>query len=107
MFLDALILFFFSIRTPVNINTIGVGMIFGWPSASFPELQSETEPPLPSGPLTIEQISWVGAYMCIGNFFGNFFFNWLSENYGRKISLISTAIPQLVSAEYNNIYSLR
>lgn len=72
------------------------GTVCGWPSANFPVLLSN-ETPLASGPMTMDQISWVGSFMSIGSLFGNVFFGWMSERFGRKNSLLFSAIPQIVS----------
>lgn len=82
---------------------MGYGAICGWPSAALPILMS-SETPLPSGPLTIDEASWVTSLICIGGFFGNQVFGWLANHYGRKIPIILTAIPQAVQSydKYSN-----
>lgn len=84
----------------VNILEFGFGTVIGWPSASFLILESK-DTPLASGPLTIEQISWVGSLVPFGGLCGNMIFGWLSGRYGRKYSLMAAAIPQLVYFEIN------
>lgn len=74
---------------------MGFGTVVGWPSANLLILQSK-ETPLPTGPLTIDEISWVGSLMCIGGLLGNSVFGWLSNLYGRKIPLLIAAIPHFV-----------
>lgn len=51
---------------------------------------------LSTGPLSIEQSSWVSSLMCAGGFFGNLFFVWFAERFGRKAPLIITALFQIV-----------
>lgn len=80
----------------MNILTLGFGTIVGWPSASLLVLQSDSTP-LPTGPLTIDELSWVGSLMCFGGLFGNSVFGLLSNRYGRKIPLTIAAIPQIVN----------
>lgn len=75
---------------------VAYGTVCGWPAASFPELLSPETSPLPIGALDIEQLSWVVSYMCIGAFFGNSFYNWASDRFGRKNALIQSALPCLV-----------
>lgn len=106
------IYFFFNInpinstRTPTaNMICISYGTVCGWPSASFPDLLSTVASPLSSGPLDMEQLSWVGSFMCIGSIFGNSFYSWASDRFGRKNALIQSALPCLVSVQTNAQYS--
>lgn len=81
-----------------NFICVAYGTVSGWPSASFPELMSETDSPMPDGlPLNMEQLSWVGSSMAIGALFGNSFFSWLADRCGRKMALLYSAFPTLVS----------
>ncbi|KAG4071907.1 hypothetical protein HA402_006068 [Bradysia odoriphaga] len=79
----------------VNILQIGFGAVLGWPSASLLVLEAE-DSPLPSGPLTIAEKSWVSALMYLGGSLGCIFFGWASNRYGRKYPLMGAALPQLV-----------
>lgn len=85
-------LFFYLIGT---LLTMTFGGLCGWPSASLPELQS-MQSPLLSGPMTIEQGAWVSSLICVGGFFGNFFYGWIANKFGRKIPLLSLTIPYVV-----------
>lgn len=78
-----------------NILSIGYGSVCGWPSASFPILQSD-ETPLATGPLTIEEASWVASLMAIGGALGNLLFGILSERLGGKKLLLTAAMIQSV-----------
>lgn len=78
-----------------NIITIAYGATCGWPSASFLILKTN-ETPLPSGPLTTDQLSWVGSLLCVGGLLGNILFGWWSNNYSRKMLLMIIPIPQIV-----------
>lgn len=51
---------------------------------------------LASGPLTIDEASWISSIMCIGGAFATLFFGYTSEKFGRKLSLITLAIPTLI-----------
>lgn len=75
--------------------TFGVGCTAGWPSAALLILQSDTTP-LPSGPLTIYEASWIYSLPTIGAVIGNFLYGWICSKYGRKIPLLSTSIPAAV-----------
>lgn len=50
---------------------------------------------LASGPITIDEASWTSSIMCIGGAFATLFFGYTSEKFGRKLSLITLAIPTL------------
>lgn len=76
----------------VNLLTLSYGTICGWSSSGLLALQSE-ESALKSGPASDEEASWIGAIMCIGGLFGNIAFGWISNQFGRKISLILAAFP--------------
>lgn len=59
-------------------------------------LESE-DSPLPTGPLTVQQKSWVSALMYLGGSLGCLFFGWASNRYGRKYPMMAAAVPQLVN----------
>lgn len=80
----------------VNIMELAFGTVVGWPSASLLILRSD-QTPLASGPLTIDEISWVGSLVCFGALIGNSLFGWLSGRYGRKYPLMAAAIPLIVN----------
>lgn len=80
----------------VNILQIGFGAVLGWPSAGLLVLESE-DSPLPTGPLTVVQKSWVSALMYLGGSLGCLFFGWASNRYGRKKPMMGAAFPQLVN----------
>lgn len=79
----------------MNLLTTGHGIVCGWPSAAVMLLMSD-ESPLPTGPISIDEASWITALMCAGGLVGNFFFGWVTERYGRKLPLMSLAVPQIV-----------
>lgn len=68
-------------------------MVLGWLSPVLPLLQS-AESPLESGPLTVEQTSWVGCLICVGGLFGNYIYIFLSNKIGRKTAINLLAFPQ-------------
>lgn len=72
------------------------GMAVGWPSASLPLLKSH-ESPLPEGPLTLLQASWIGSILCIGGATGQMFFGWLADRFGRKPGIMFSFVPMVVS----------
>uniref|UniRef100_A0A336KU46 CSON014839 protein n=1 Tax=Culicoides sonorensis TaxID=179676 RepID=A0A336KU46_CULSO len=76
-----------------NIMTFCFGLTVGWPSSTIPKLMNSDI--LPSGVLTIDEASWTNSIMCIGGAFATLFFGYTSEKFGRKLSLISLAVPTL------------
>uniref|UniRef100_A0A1B0DDL9 Major facilitator superfamily (MFS) profile domain-containing protein n=1 Tax=Phlebotomus papatasi TaxID=29031 RepID=A0A1B0DDL9_PHLPP len=79
-----------------NIGTIVYGIAGGWPSATMPILSS-TDSPLPSGPLTTEEVSLVNSILAIGGMVGAVFFGWISDYCGRKWPLVVAMIPQVIA----------
>ena len=61
------------------------GFSTGWNSPSFPVLQSE-DSPLPSGPITEEETSWILSSMSPGCLLGSLLFGWIMEQWGRKVA---------------------
>lgn len=53
--------------------------------------------PLASGPVTVEDASWMGGVMCIGGVLGCIVFGSILTKIGRKRSLMVVAVPQLVN----------
>ncbi|KAH8391771.1 hypothetical protein KR215_002775 [Drosophila sulfurigaster] len=68
----------------------GIGL--GWLSPMLPLLQSPEETPL-SFVIDVHQASWLGAVISLGGVTGNFFFSYLMNRFGRKVSLYVLAIP--------------
>lgn len=85
----------------VNLLPLGYGVTCGWSSPNVILLTSN-ETPLPSGPITMEQASWVASYICVGALFGNMFFGFITNKFGRKIPLIIIAIPTIVRDSLQN-----
>lgn len=59
----------------------------------MPKLVSRENPPLASGPLTNEQISWVGSLNCIAAIIGSLTFGYFTPLFGSKRSLIVMTCP--------------
>lgn len=72
------------------------GVTAGWASSSLVLLQSENSP-LTSGQLTLWQASWVGSILCVGGAIGQMFFSWMADRFGRKLALVFSSIPSVVS----------
>lgn len=67
-----------------------------WVSPAIPKLISVENPPLASGPLTSEEISWVGSLNCIAAIIGAATFGYFTPLFGSKRSLIVLACPLAV-----------
>lgn len=59
----------------------------GWLSPALPELLSESTP-LTTGPLTNEQLSWIGSINALSGIFGTFFFGCVTACFGCKRAAI-------------------
>ncbi|CAD7088661.1 unnamed protein product [Hermetia illucens] len=78
----------------VNIITFSQGHGIAWCAPSLPLLQSENSP-LISGPITVEEASWIGSMVCIGGVIGSFLFGVLADQVGRKKALYLLIIPHI------------
>lgn len=79
----------------VNLLMVGYGITCGWPSPSIILLKSD-ETPLPSGPITLDEGSWIAALLCIGGLIGNILFGFITNRWGRKWPLVMISIPVIV-----------
>lgn len=61
-------------------------MVLGWVSPVLPLLQSKNSP-LTTGPLTIDQSSWVGSCFCFTGIIGLFFFIYVANRFGCKFAM--------------------
>lgn len=72
-------------------------------------LQS-SETPLSSGPLTLDEVSWVCSIMSIGVMVAIIVFSWLTDAIGRKYSILLLGPMQIISwaliAFGNNVFCL-
>lgn len=78
----------------VNIITISHGAAVGWVSPFLPYLQS-SETHLTSGPVSIEQASWIGSLLCIGGLIGAPLFGLLADRFGKKVGLQLIVLPHV------------
>ncbi|KXJ82001.1 hypothetical protein RP20_CCG016267 [Aedes albopictus] len=79
----------------VHIITIGYGVTVGWTGPIIPLLQS-ADTPLPGGPITVEQVSWVGSFFSIGGMSGTILYALIHTYFGKKTGLLMLAIPHLI-----------
>lgn len=80
-----------------------------WTSPMFPKLNSSDPDQNPfERPISAEDASWIGSLVNIGAIIGPFLFRYLSDKIGRKLTLLSIALPHLVAfvtlAFVKNIY---
>jgi MFS family permease len=67
----------------------------GWPSPILPLLLSADSPF--DQPLEIHEISWVASLPLFGGMVATPFFGYVLEKFGRKITLLVSAVPQIAS----------
>lgn len=72
---------------------ISYGMAFGWPSPTLPKLQAPNSPTQ----ITNSQGSWLSVMPFIGALLGAPLAAILSDQIGRKIVILSTAFPLIIS----------
>ena len=85
----------------MNLLALGYGTIVGWTSPFLPVLQSN-ESPLKTGPITLDEASWIGSLLCIGAIIGTLLFGWISERFGTKIAGCINALPIIVNIFLKN-----
>ncbi|XP_019565072.3 facilitated trehalose transporter Tret1 [Aedes albopictus] len=83
----------FSVCT-INIINLAHGTTLGWLSPFLPLLQSENSP-LETGPVTIEQGSWIGSILCLGGLAGAIIYGSLTSRLGVKRCISCIIIPNI------------
>lgn len=78
-----------------NIISYSHGFGVGWLSSALPVLTSK-DTPLKSGPLTLDEISWLGGVYPLGALFGDVLFSVLLNCMGRRSSMMALALPNIV-----------
>uniref|UniRef100_A0AAG5D9P6 Major facilitator superfamily (MFS) profile domain-containing protein n=1 Tax=Anopheles atroparvus TaxID=41427 RepID=A0AAG5D9P6_ANOAO len=77
----------------MNIINLSHGAALGWVSPYLPVLMSTEQPLLETGPVTVEQGSWIGSILCLGALFGAFLYGYLVEKIGIKRTLQALVVP--------------
>uniref|UniRef100_A0A4Y0BPF7 MFS domain-containing protein n=1 Tax=Anopheles funestus TaxID=62324 RepID=A0A4Y0BPF7_ANOFN len=77
----------------MNLINLSHGAALGWVSPYLPVLMSTEQTLLESGPVTVEQGSWIGSILCLGALFGAFLYGYLVEKIGIKRTLQALVIP--------------
>lgn len=85
----------FSMNFAANLVVLGYGTMLGHLSPALPLLMSE-ESPLETGPLTTNQLSWVGSINSFSAMIGSFIFSYFITKFGPKRTMISLAVPSVV-----------
>lgn len=67
----------------------------GWTSPFIPYLQSANTH-LASGPLTSDDVSWIGSLLSIGGFFGILIFSSISQKFGKRTALFLLIVPHVL-----------
>lgn len=80
----------------------GFGCGLAWLSMALPLLQSDHSP-LETGPLTVEEVSWIGSVMSIGALIGNIAIGYIVLFIGSRNSILMIGFPQLVSGQIVHI----
>lgn len=75
-----------------NLISLTQGCMLGWSSPAFPQLLS-IDTPLTSGPLTNNQMSWIGSINAVGGIMGNMLSCYMISLLGAKRAALSLAIP--------------
>lgn len=75
-----------------NIFCLSYGCIIGWISPALSHLTTEHSP-LTEGPLTTEQISWIGSIASIGALFGSIISSYITALFGCKKAMLLFSIP--------------
>lgn len=78
-----------------NMCTLAAGAMMGWTSPIFPKLAEMDDNPL-GRPITSSEKSWIGSLVAIGAMFGCFIAGILAERFGRKLTLLSSAVLFLI-----------
>lgn len=67
----------------------------GWMGIAF-SLYDSDDCPLPSGRVLLHELGWIASMLGIGGLVGTIVAGWMAERIGRKYSLLSMAVPQIV-----------
>lgn len=74
-----------------------MGCGLGWLSPALGPLQSLENNPLATGPINVDEASWLGSIITIGALAGVLCFSWVRSRFGGKRSLCLSALPFIVN----------
>lgn len=72
------------------------GILTGWLSPAMLILMGP-DSPMNGGPITVDQLSWIGTLSNVGALIGNFGYTTITNYFGRKKALCLLALPNIVS----------
>lgn len=78
-----------------NLLTFVHGAVIGWIAPALPILLTESTP-LKTGPLTTDEVSWIGSINSIGGIFGTLSFGYFTTKFGCKRVMSFLTIPSLI-----------
>lgn len=81
-----------------NLASLSIGCSIGWLSPALRTLESN-DTPLSTGPLTVDEVSWVGSLMHLGGLCGFPLYAAIAKRFGRKNAIASLIIPLIVSVK--------
>lgn len=97
----------------MNLISLSHGCAIGFVSPFLPYLRSH-DSHLAGGPVTSENVSWIGSLLAVGGFFGAIIYGKISQKFGQKVTLISLVVPHLLfwclvlaSTEVHHLYIAR
>lgn len=68
----------------------------GWLSPALPQLSDAETTPLSSGPLNVQEGSWIGSVNCLGSFICYIIYGYLISAVGSKHATLLLTIPSLL-----------
>lgn len=77
-----------------SLAVLATGAAVGWTSPILPQLEKNGGPL--GSPISSDQSSWIGSLVAIGAICGSFVAGYLGEKFGRKRTLLSSAVPFLI-----------
>lgn len=80
----------------MNLIAFTQGCAYGWASPAIPHLMSNNTP-LRTGPLSTDQMSWIGSINAVGAVFSSLIFGYFIALLGAKRAAISIAIPYVIA----------
>ncbi|XP_076658262.1 facilitated trehalose transporter Tret1-2 homolog [Halictus rubicundus] len=79
-----------------NLCSMAAGVMLGWTSPVLPRLQESTDDNPLGKVITADQSSWIGSLVALGAMLGCFVAGILAERFGRKLTLLSSAVLYLI-----------
>lgn len=82
------------LKISANLVLLGYGTATGWLSPALSVLRTE-DTPLKTGPLTNDNLSWLGGISSLGSIVGTFIFGFLASYIGCKRAMSYLGIPSI------------